>query len=48
MAQFRFSYLTLWPQLMAAATIAIVPVLIVYVFFQRYLVAVVAAAGVKG
>ena len=47
-AQFRFTYQTLWPQLMAAATIAIVPVLVVYVFFQRYFVAGVAAAGVKG
>jgi multiple sugar transport system permease protein len=47
-AQFRFTYQTLWPQLMAAATIAIVPVLAVYVFFQRYFVAGIAAAGVKG
>ena len=47
-AQFRFTYQTLWPQLMAAATIAIIPVLIVYVFFQRYFVAGIAAAGVKG
>jgi multiple sugar transport system permease protein len=47
-AQFRFTYQTLWPQLMAAATIAIVPVMVVYVFFQRYFVAGVAAAGVKG
>jgi multiple sugar transport system permease protein len=47
-AQFRFTYQTLWPQLMAAATIAIVPVLVVYVFFARYFVAGVAAAGVKG
>jgi multiple sugar transport system permease protein len=47
-AQFRFQYQTLWPQLMAAATIAIVPVLVVYIFFQRYFVAGVAAAGVKG
>lgn len=48
LAQFRFQYQTLWPQLMAAATIAIVPILVVYVFFQRYFVAGVAAAGVKG
>jgi multiple sugar transport system permease protein len=48
LAQFRFQYQTLWPQLMAAATIAIVPVLVVYVFFQRYFIAGVAAAGVKG
>jgi multiple sugar transport system permease protein len=33
---------------MAAATLAILPVLIIYVFFQRYFVAGVAAAGVKG
>ena len=48
LAQFRFQYQTLWPQLMAAATIAILPVLVVYVFFQRYFVAGVTAAGVKG
>jgi multiple sugar transport system permease protein len=48
LSQFRFQYQTLWPQLMAAATLAILPVLIVYVFFQRYFVAGVAAAGVKG
>jgi multiple sugar transport system permease protein len=47
-AQFRFQYQTLWPQLMAAATLAIVPVLVVFIFFQRYFVAGVAAAGVKG
>ncbi len=48
LAQFRFQYQSLWPELMAAATIAIVPVLIVYLFFQRYFVAGVTAAGVKG
>ena len=48
LAQFRFQYLTLWPQLMAAATLAILPVFIVFLFFQRYIVAGVAAAGVKG
>jgi multiple sugar transport system permease protein len=48
LVQFRFQYQTLWPQLMAAATLAILPVLIVYIFFQRYFVAGVAAAGVKG
>jgi multiple sugar transport system permease protein len=46
--QFTFQYRTLWPELMAAATLAILPVLLVYVFFQRYFVAGVAAAGVKG
>jgi multiple sugar transport system permease protein len=47
LAQFRFQYQALWPELMAAATLAILPVLFVYVFFQRYFVAGVAAAGVK-
>jgi multiple sugar transport system permease protein len=47
LAQFRFQYQALWPELMAAATLAIVPVLVVYVFFQRYFVAGVTAAGVK-
>jgi multiple sugar transport system permease protein len=47
LAQFRFQYQALWPELMAAATLAIVPVLAVYVFFQRYFVAGVTAAGVK-
>ena len=47
LAQFRFQYQTLWPQLMAAATIAILPVLVVYVFFQRYFVAGVRGGGVK-
>jgi multiple sugar transport system permease protein len=46
--QFTFQYRTLWPELMAAATLAILPILLVYVFFQRYFVAGVAAAGVKG
>lgn len=48
LSQFRFQYQTLWPELMAAATLAILPILVVYIFFQRYFVAGVAAAGVKG
>ena len=39
LVQFRFQYQTLWPQLTAATTIANNPVLVVYVFFQRYFVA---------
>jgi multiple sugar transport system permease protein len=48
LTQFTFQYRTLWPELMAAATLAILPILVVYIFFQRYFVAGVAAAGVKG
>jgi multiple sugar transport system permease protein len=47
-AQFRFQYQTLWPELMAASLIAIVPVVLIYVVFQRYFIAGVTAAGVKG
>ena len=47
-AQFRFQYQTLWPQLMAASVIAILPVVVIFLFFQRYFVAGVVASGVKG
>jgi multiple sugar transport system permease protein len=47
-AQFSFQYQTNWPPLMAASVIAIVPIALMYVFFQRYFVAGVAASGVKG
>ncbi len=39
---------TLWPQLTAGSVIAIAPVAAIYIFFQRYFVAGVASAGVKG
>ena len=42
------SYNTQWPELMAASVIAILPVAVIFVVFQRYFVAGVAAAGVKG
>jgi multiple sugar transport system permease protein len=48
LAQFVTQYAANWPALMAAATMAILPVATVYVFFQRYFVAGVTAAGVKG
>jgi multiple sugar transport system permease protein len=37
-----------WPPLMAASVIAIAPVALIYIFFQRYFVAGVTTAGVKG
>ena len=45
---FQQVYTTLWPQLMAASVAAILPILILFVLFQRYFVAGVAASGVKG
>ena len=47
-ANFRFGYTTLWPPLMAASVLAILPILALFIVFQRYFVAGVAAAGVKG
>jgi multiple sugar transport system permease protein len=46
--QFVFQYQTLWPQLMAASVIGILPIAIIFIVFQRYFIAGVAAAGVKG
>jgi multiple sugar transport system permease protein len=48
LAYFQQVYTTLWPQLMAASVTAIVPILLLFVLFQRYFVAGVAASGVKG
>jgi multiple sugar transport system permease protein len=45
---FKSEFQTLWPPLMAASVIAILPIAAIYVFFQRYFVAGVTAAGVKG
>ena len=47
-ANFRFAYQTLWPPLMAASVLAIIPILVIFIAFQRYFVAGVAASGVKG
>ena len=37
-----------WPPLMATVVLATIPVLVLYIFFQRYFVEGVAASGVKG
>jgi ABC-type glycerol-3-phosphate transport system permease component len=39
---------TNWPPLMAVIVLATVPILVLYLFFQRYFVEGVAASGVKG
>jgi multiple sugar transport system permease protein len=50
MAFFRLSggFGSNWPPLMATVVLATIPILVVYVFFQRYFVEGIAAAGVKG
>jgi multiple sugar transport system permease protein len=45
---FVSEYQTLWPELMASSVIAIAPIAVLYVFFQRFFVAGVASSGVKG
>ncbi|HXG40616.1 MAG TPA: carbohydrate ABC transporter permease [Candidatus Limnocylindrales bacterium] len=39
---------TNWPPLMATVVIATIPILVLYIFFQRYFVEGIAATGVKG
>ena len=48
LVQFTFTYQTLWPQLMAGSIIAILPILVIFVIFQRFFIAGVTAAGIKG
>jgi multiple sugar transport system permease protein len=45
---FVTTYQTNYPPLMASSVIAIAPIAALYIFFQRYFVAGVASAGVKG
>ena len=47
-SQFVGIYNTQWPELMAASVIAIVPVAVIFLVFQRYFVSGIVAAGVKG
>jgi multiple sugar transport system permease protein len=47
-ATFVGVYKTQWPELMAASVIAILPIAVIYIIFQRYFIAGVTAAGVKG
>jgi multiple sugar transport system permease protein len=48
LAELRFTYSSLIPQLMAASVIAVLPILIIFLAFQRYFVSGVVSAGVKG
>jgi multiple sugar transport system permease protein len=48
LALFRIEFTTNYPPLMAMSVIATVPILIIYIFFQRFFVEGIAASGVKG
>ena len=46
--QFQGAFQTDWPPLMAIVVFATLPILALYIFFQRYFVEGIAASGVKG
>lgn len=48
LSQFRFQYSADWPPLMAMDVIATVPIVVLYLFFQRYFVGGLSAGAVKG
>jgi multiple sugar transport system permease protein len=48
LALLNFNYTTLWPQIMAGSILAILPILVVFVIFQRYFVSGLVTPGVKG
>jgi multiple sugar transport system permease protein len=48
LAELRFNYSTLYPQIMAGSVLAIAPILLIFVVFQRYFVSGVVSSGVKG
>lgn len=48
LAELKFSYSTLWPEIAAGSVIAVLPILAIFIVFQRYFVAGAVAAGVKG
>lgn len=48
LAELRFTYSTLWPQICAGSVIAILPILAIFLAFQRYFISGVVSAGVKG
>jgi multiple sugar transport system permease protein len=48
LAQLTLTYQSLWPQMMAGSLIAIAPILIIFLVFQRFFISGVTAAGIKG
>jgi len=48
LAQLTLTYQTQWPQMMAGSIMAIAPILVIFLVFQRFFVSGVTAAGIKG
>jgi multiple sugar transport system permease protein len=47
-ALFQSEHLTEWGQVFAASLVALIPVLIIFVIFQRYFVQGISTTGLKG
>lgn len=45
---YSFNFLNLWPQIMAGSLMVILPIMIIYIFAQRYVIEGIAHTGVKG
>lgn len=45
---YSFQFTTFWPQVMAGSMIVIIPILIIYIFAQRFFIEGVSSSGVKG
>jgi multiple sugar transport system permease protein len=45
---YSFQFQTFWPQTMAGSMIVILPILVMYIFAQRYFIEGIASSGVKG
>jgi len=45
---YSFQFTTYWPQVMAGSMIVIIPILIIYIFAQRYFIEGISSSGVKG
>ncbi len=48
LANLHGQYSTSWNLVMAGATVSVIPILLVYVFAQRYVIRGVALSGLKG
>src|SRR5579862_7819525 len=48
LAELNFQYTVLWPQICAGSILAILPILGIFLAFQRYFISGVVSAGVKG
>src|SRR5947209_8148136 len=45
---YSFAYITYWPQEMAGSMIVIIPIMILYIFLQRFFIEGISRSGVKG